>query len=271
MPWNTSGCLASTGASPWSSCILCLPRTPPKSVKAFLLWNSHHLRLLVQTWADSWCKQQEAQNCVYFIEFSKSCARHTNVFVFQRTQPWWIHCLCIFPSSSSSSRGYKTEGHAQGTSEFFFSLRIPRIPGVVADHHTIQKIFIEFVLNTDFQVDHWVEVHEMSGEDTAKVIHEHGIDIAIDLCGQADHPRLDTYSFRPAPVQISFLGYPGKPKNLPSLCLTSLGTTGAPFMDYFIGDPISTPVETMAPYFSEKLILMPHTYQVWCSNMGLCL
>lgn len=33
-------------------------------------------------------------------------------------------------------------------------------------------------------------------------------------------------------------------------------------MDYYIGDPVSTPVEEMGPYFSEKLILMPWTYQI---------
>lgn len=35
------------------------------------------------------------------------------------------------------------------------------------------------------------------------------IDIIIDLCGHADHPKLGSFAYRPAPVQISFLGYPG--------------------------------------------------------------
>lgn len=88
----------------------------------------------------------------------------------------------------------------------------------------------------------------MDARQTAKVIYDNKIDIAVDLCGQADHPRTETYSFRPSPVQISFLGYPG--------------TTGVNFIDYYIGDPISTPIDMMGSSFSERLILMPHTYQV---------
>ncbi len=97
------------------------------------------------------------------------------------------------------------------------------------------------------QVDHWIEVHDMDAKQTAAIINSHNIDIAIDLCGQADHPRLETYAYKPAPIQISFLGYPG--------------TTGATYMDYYISDPISTPL-SMSQYFTEKLILLPDSYQI---------
>jgi predicted O-linked N-acetylglucosamine transferase (SPINDLY family) len=59
------------------------------------------------------------------------------------------------------------------------------------------------------QFDHWIEAEGLSDYALATKIHEHGIDVAIDLCGLADLPQLAAYSYHPAPVQISFLGYPG--------------------------------------------------------------
>lgn len=97
------------------------------------------------------------------------------------------------------------------------------------------------------QVEHWIDADDMEAENIAKIIKDNNIDIVIDLCGHADHTQLDIFAYRPAPVQISFLGYPG--------------TTGAKFIDYYVGDPISTP-QTMAEHFSEKLFIMPNTYQV---------
>lgn len=97
------------------------------------------------------------------------------------------------------------------------------------------------------QFDHWVDVETLTDYKLAQKINEYEIDIAIDLCGLADLPQLSAYSYRPAPVQISFLGYPG--------------TTGANFIDYYVADGISVP-PTMYDSFSEKLIILPNSYQV---------
>lgn len=96
-------------------------------------------------------------------------------------------------------------------------------------------------------VDHWIDAHDLDDKTIAKIIKDHGIDIVVDLCGWADHPKIEIFAHRPAPVQISFLGYPG--------------TTGTDFMDYYIGDPYCTP-PSMHQYFSEKLFIMPHSYQI---------
>lgn len=97
------------------------------------------------------------------------------------------------------------------------------------------------------QFDHWKDVEEMNTVEIAQYIYQNEIDIIIDLCGLADCPNIGVFAFRPAPVQISFLGYPG--------------TTGANYMDFYISDKISTPT-VMEPYFTEKLIYMPDTYQI---------
>src|SRR6185295_1212281 len=69
----------------------------------------------------------------------------------------------------------------------------------------------------------------------------------IDLKGYTRHNRTGIFAHRPAPVQISFLGFPG--------------TTGAPFIDYLVADTILIPPEQRAHY-SEHILFLPHSYQV---------
>ncbi len=91
------------------------------------------------------------------------------------------------------------------------------------------------------------DIRTLTDEQAAKKILEDGIDILVDLKGFTRDMRLDIQAMRPAPVVVSWLGYPG--------------TLGEPRMaDYIVGDPTVTPLEH-APHYSEKLALMPYTYQ----------
>lgn len=91
------------------------------------------------------------------------------------------------------------------------------------------------------------DIRALTDEQAAKKILEDGIDILVDLKGFTRDMRLDIQAMRPAPIVVSWLGYPG--------------TLGEPRMaDYIVGDPTVTPLEH-APHYSEKLALMPHTYQ----------
>jgi len=78
-------------------------------------------------------------------------------------------------------------------------------------------------------------------------IMEDQIQILIDLKGHTRKNRLDIAARRPAPIQITYLGFPG--------------SSGAPFFDYLVADRIVLP-EKDWQYFSEKPILMPHCYQI---------
>jgi predicted O-linked N-acetylglucosamine transferase (SPINDLY family) len=71
------------------------------------------------------------------------------------------------------------------------------------------------------------------------------IDIAIDLSGHTEGTRLDVLSHRPAPVQMTYLGFPG--------------TLGLPFIDYLIADPRIIPTEQQKHY-AEKILYLPHCY-----------
>lgn len=88
---------------------------------------------------------------------------------------------------------------------------------------------------------------ELSNEAAAKFIAQQGVHILIDLKGYTTGQRLGITALRPAPVIVSWLGYPG-----------SLGHQR--LADYLIGDHVVTPLEHSS-HFSETLALMPHSYQ----------
>ena len=92
----------------------------------------------------------------------------------------------------------------------------------------------------------FVDIRGMSDVQAAQRIRDDGIDLLVDLQGHTRGHRLGVFARRPAPLQVAFLGYPG--------------TTGAPFIDYLIGDPLVTPLE-LADQYTEKLAQMPLTFQ----------
>jgi protein O-GlcNAc transferase len=95
--------------------------------------------------------------------------------------------------------------------------------------------------------DEFHDVQKSSDRDIAKLLHDRQIDIAIDLKGYTQESRCEILAHRPAPIQVSYLGYPG--------------TMGAPFIDYIVADRIVAPFEHQ-PFFTEKIVHLPHCYQV---------
>ena len=79
--------------------------------------------------------------------------------------------------------------------------------------------------------DHWRSTVGMPDEAVARVIHEDGIDILIDLAGHTANSRLRVLTFKPAPVQATYLGY--------------FSTTGLAAMDYWISDETLHPPDTV--------------------------
>ncbi|WP_022982830.1 tetratricopeptide repeat protein [Ideonella sp. B508-1] len=94
--------------------------------------------------------------------------------------------------------------------------------------------------------EHFVDVTHQPQAETAQRMRADGIDIAVDLKGHTRGSRFELLAWRPAPVQVTFLGYPA--------------TTGADFIDYLIGDPVVTPLAHAGQY-SEHLAQLPNSYQ----------
>jgi protein O-GlcNAc transferase len=96
-------------------------------------------------------------------------------------------------------------------------------------------------------VDQFHDVSAHGDLEIAKLIKDLEVDIAVDLMGHTRHARIGILAPRPAPVQTSYLGYPG--------------TTGADFIDYVIADPIVLPFADQ-PFYSERIVHVPDCYQV---------
>ena len=95
--------------------------------------------------------------------------------------------------------------------------------------------------------DSFLDVRYRSDRDIAQLLKELQVDIAIDLTTLTRDGRLAVLASRPAPVQVSYLGYQG--------------TTGADFIDYFIADPIVLPFDQQ-PYYTERIVHLPNSYLV---------
>lgn len=95
-------------------------------------------------------------------------------------------------------------------------------------------------------VDAFHDVAALSDRALVERIAADGLDILVDLKGWTEESRLLAMAWRPAPVQVTWLGYPG--------------TLGADWIDYAIVDPVIAPPGAEA-HFTEKLVRLPDCYQ----------
>ncbi|MBF0450901.1 MAG: tetratricopeptide repeat protein [Candidatus Magnetomorum sp.] len=94
-------------------------------------------------------------------------------------------------------------------------------------------------------VRHWRNISMLSDDEVYHLIQKDRIHILVDLSGHSDNSRLRIFTMQPAPIQVTYLGYPG--------------TTGLNQMDYRITDAWADPPENDA-FNSETLIRMPHCF-----------
>lgn len=94
--------------------------------------------------------------------------------------------------------------------------------------------------------DDFVDAQGLSHRQAAERIDADGVHILVDLKGYTSFARTEILGYRPAPIQVNYLGYPG--------------TMGAPFIDYIISDAVVSPMEH-ARFYSEKIVQLPDSYQ----------
>jgi predicted O-linked N-acetylglucosamine transferase (SPINDLY family) len=94
--------------------------------------------------------------------------------------------------------------------------------------------------------DQFIDADRQSDEHVATRLRRMDIDIAVDLMGFTSGCRPGILAFRPTPVQVNFLGYPG--------------TMGAPYVDYIVADRFVIRDEDRA-FYTEKIVTLPDAYQ----------
>jgi predicted O-linked N-acetylglucosamine transferase (SPINDLY family) len=98
------------------------------------------------------------------------------------------------------------------------------------------------------RADQWRDIARLSDEAAAEMIAGDAIDILIDLAGHTNLNRLGVLAHRPAPVQVTYQGYPN--------------TTGMSAIGYRLTDPIADPPGMTDQYHTEQLVRLPRT--AWC-------
>ena len=125
--------------------------------------------------------------------------------------------------------------------------------GVLAQHdrrqfeiHAYDATAFRDARNRDLRasVDHWREIDSLSTTAAAALIRADGIDLLVDLAGHTAGNRLMVLARKPAPLQATWLAYPG--------------STGLAEVDYIVSDPYTSPPDCDA-FYSETVWRLPHT------------
>ena len=93
--------------------------------------------------------------------------------------------------------------------------------------------------------DHYRNVYGVSDEEAAGMIEQDQIDILVDLAGHTAGNRLSVLTGKPAPIQVTYLGYPN--------------TTGMEAVDYRLTDSLADPPNSQQ-FYTEQLVSLPHGF-----------
>ena len=94
--------------------------------------------------------------------------------------------------------------------------------------------------------DRWISITALSDDDAAQLIRANEIDILVSLNGYFGAARMGIFAYRPAPIQVNYLGFPA--------------TLGAPYIDYIVADEVVIPQSEQA-FYDEKIVYLPGSYQ----------
>lgn len=102
--------------------------------------------------------------------------------------------------------------------------------------------------------DQFIDARQMTAVQIAALLREREIDIVVDLAGYTADSRSEIFTWRPAPVQVNFLGYPG--------------TMGLSCMDYILADRHVIPPEHWR-FYDEQVVYLPDAYLPPASNLQI--
>jgi predicted O-linked N-acetylglucosamine transferase (SPINDLY family) len=102
--------------------------------------------------------------------------------------------------------------------------------------------------------DRFINARDLTARQIAELMRQMEVDIAVDLAGYTSDARTDIFLYRPAPVQVNYLGYPG--------------TMALDCYDYIIADRVVLPEEHQA-YYSEQPVYLDHCYLPVASGIDI--
>ncbi len=102
------------------------------------------------------------------------------------------------------------------------------------------------------RADVWRDIHLKTARQVCEQIREDQIDILVDLTGHTGRNRLLVFAQKPAPIQVTYVGYPN--------------TTGLAAMDYRITDAYADPPGMTEQYYTEELVRLPHCFLAYAPS-----
>ena len=96
--------------------------------------------------------------------------------------------------------------------------------------------------------DAWRDVAALGDQQLVDLVRHDEIDILVDLALHLSHNRMMVFAEKPAPIQVTWLGYPS--------------TTGLPTIDYRLSDPYLDPPNQTDMFYTEQTVRLPHSF--WC-------
>lgn len=164
------------------------------------------------------------------------------------------HCRALLDARSPSNNrnkkrvlriGYVSPDFRDHSVAHFIRKLIPRHNRKAFSIVCYSDVEIPDTVTAHFQssADLWRPTVTMTDEQLADQVRCDGIDILVDLAGHTSNNRLLVFARRPAPVQVSWLGYPN--------------TTGMQAMDYRLTDAIADPPEEAGRWHTEELVRLP--------------
>ncbi|XP_071736381.1 probable UDP-N-acetylglucosamine--peptide N-acetylglucosaminyltransferase SEC [Rutidosis leptorrhynchoides] len=188
------------------------------------------------------------------LEISRKYAAHCSVVASRFGLPAFNHPL---PLPIKSTRGNKRLKIGYVSSDFG-NHPLSHLMGSIFGMHNRENVEVfcyalspndgtEWRLRIQSEAEHFKDVSAMTSDTIARLINEDQIQILINLNGYTKGARNEIFALQPAPIQVSYMGFPG--------------TTGANYIQYLVTDEFVSPTR-FAHIYSEKLVHLPHCYFV---------
>lgn len=181
--------------------------------------------------------------------------------IFDRHRAWGLKQFKLTPPAYNHASFKRDRSKKIKIGYISSDLRLHSVAAFMCpifQHHNLNKfdVYVYFgSVNGDFvtdriksQVTVWRDVASLSDRDIAKLIFGDQVDVLVDLSGHTQGNFLEVCALKPAPIQVSYLGYP---------C-----TTGLKAIDYRLTDEWADPIGATEHLYTEKLLRLPNC--AWC-------